>query len=103
MLLITVPLTLPIILLFLVGFCMDLLYRLGEKVNFTFDVHLSEDGSYGSLRRVSLYLSYGWFHQGEGVKQTYWYSVHTLINSMGSMKKNIKKRYGYIKSDTYTS
>lgn len=35
------------------GFCMDLLYRLGEKVNFTFDVHLSEDGSYGSLRRVN--------------------------------------------------
>ena len=35
------------------GFCMDLLKRLGEKVNFTYDVHLSEDGSYGSLRRVS--------------------------------------------------
>ena len=35
------------------GFCMDLLRRLGEKVNFTYDVHLSEDGSYGSLRRVS--------------------------------------------------
>ena len=32
---------------------MDLLNRLAEKVNFTFDVHLSEDGSYGSLRRVS--------------------------------------------------
>lgn len=35
------------------GFCMDLLRRLGEKVNFTYDVHLSEDGSYGSLRRVN--------------------------------------------------
>lgn len=32
---------------------MDLLRRLGEKVNFTYDVHLSADGSYGSLRRVS--------------------------------------------------
>lgn len=32
---------------------MDLLRRLGEKVNFTYDVQLSEDGSYGSLRRVS--------------------------------------------------
>lgn len=32
---------------------MDLLKRLAKKVNFTFDVHLSEDGSYGSLRRVS--------------------------------------------------
>lgn len=35
------------------GFCMDLLKRLAKKVNFTFDVHLSEDGSYGSLRRVN--------------------------------------------------
>lgn len=35
------------------GFCMDLLNRLADKVNFTFEVHLSEDGSYGSLRRVS--------------------------------------------------
>lgn len=33
---------------------MDLLIRLAKKVNFTFDVHLSEDGSYGSLRRVSI-------------------------------------------------
>ena len=40
------------------GFCMDLLNRLAEKVNFTFDVHLSEDGSYGSLRRVSTTQSY---------------------------------------------
>ena len=32
---------------------MDLLNRLADKVNFTFEVHLSEDGSYGSLRRVS--------------------------------------------------
>lgn len=40
------------------GFCMDLLNRLAEKVNFTFDVHLSEDGSYGSLRRVSPTQSY---------------------------------------------
>lgn len=32
---------------------MDLLKRLADKVNFTFEVHLSEDGSYGSLRRVS--------------------------------------------------
>lgn len=31
---------------------MDLLNRLADKVNFTFEVHLSEDGSYGSLRRV---------------------------------------------------
>ena len=37
---------------------MDLLNRLAEKVNFTFDVHLSEDGSYGSLRRVSPAQSY---------------------------------------------
>ena len=35
------------------GFCMDLLNRLAEKVNFSYEVHLSEDGSYGSLRRVS--------------------------------------------------
>lgn len=35
------------------GFCMDLLNRLADKVNFTFEVHLSEDGSYGSLRRVN--------------------------------------------------
>ncbi|EDO35545.1 predicted protein [Nematostella vectensis] len=35
------------------GFCMDLLIRLGEKVNFTYSVSLSEDGSYGSLRRVN--------------------------------------------------
>ncbi|KAL9984222.1 hypothetical protein ACROYT_G006495 [Oculina patagonica] len=32
---------------------MDLLIRLADKVNFTFEVHLSEDGSYGSLRRVN--------------------------------------------------
>lgn len=35
------------------GFCMDLLNRLAEKVNFSYEVHLSEDGSYGSLRRVN--------------------------------------------------
>jgi hypothetical protein len=35
---------------------MDLLIRLGEKVNFTFTVRLSSDGSYGSLRRVSSLL-----------------------------------------------
>lgn len=32
---------------------MDLLKRLAKKLNFSFVVHLSEDGSYGSLRRVS--------------------------------------------------
>ena len=31
---------------------MDLLNKLADNVNFTFNVHLSEDGSYGSLRRV---------------------------------------------------
>ena len=41
------------VLNFPTGFCMDLLNRLADKVNFTFEVHLSEDGSYGSLRRVS--------------------------------------------------
>lgn len=35
------------------GFCMDLLNKLADNVNFTFNVHLSEDGSYGSLRRVN--------------------------------------------------
>ncbi|XP_031557000.1 glutamate receptor ionotropic, NMDA 1-like [Actinia tenebrosa] len=35
------------------GFCMDLLIRLGEKINFTYSVTLSADGSYGSLRRVN--------------------------------------------------
>ena len=36
------------------GFCMDLLVRLANKVNFTFDLHLVEDGNFGSLQRVRI-------------------------------------------------
>eukprot|EP00111_Clytia_hemisphaerica_P019907 TCONS_00058710-protein len=35
------------------GFCMDLLVKLAEKVNFTYDLHLVEDGNFGSLQRVN--------------------------------------------------
>ena len=45
------------------GFCIDLLIRLGEKVNFTYSIHLSKDGNYGALTRVSARNT--WFDQQE--------------------------------------
>ncbi|XP_057314813.1 glutamate receptor ionotropic, NMDA 1-like [Hydractinia symbiolongicarpus] len=35
------------------GFCIDLLRRLAKRVNFTYDLHLVEDGHFGSLKRVN--------------------------------------------------
>jgi Ligated ion channel L-glutamate- and glycine-binding site. len=32
---------------------MDLLVKLANKVNFTYDLHLVEDGNFGSLQRVN--------------------------------------------------
>ena len=34
------------------GYAMDLLVQLANSVNFTFDLHLVEDGSYGTYERV---------------------------------------------------
>jgi len=35
------------------GYAMDLLVQLANSVNFTFDLHLVEDGSYGTHERVN--------------------------------------------------
>ena len=36
------------------GYCMDLLKGLEKEVNFTYDLHLSKDGMFGSYEHVSL-------------------------------------------------
>ena len=33
---------------------MDMLKELSRKVNFTYDLHLSEDGTFGTFRRVCI-------------------------------------------------
>jgi len=35
------------------GYAMDLLVQLANSVNFTFDLHLVEDGSYGTYEKVN--------------------------------------------------
>ena len=35
------------------GYAMDLLVQLANSVNFTFDLHLVEDGIYGTYERVN--------------------------------------------------
>ncbi len=36
------------------GYAIDLLVELSNTVNFTYDLHLSEDNMYGSYERVSI-------------------------------------------------
>jgi len=36
------------------GYAMDLLVQLKNSVNFTFDLHLVEDGSYGTYEKVNM-------------------------------------------------
>ena len=35
------------------GYAIDLMVRLARTVNFTYDLHLVEDGTYGAFERVS--------------------------------------------------
>ena len=46
------------------GYAMDLLVQLANSVNFTFDLHLVEDGSYGTYEKVNSHhefvLVYRW-------------------------------------------
>jgi hypothetical protein len=36
------------------GYAMDLLMQLAHSVNFTYSLHLVEDGSYGTFEKVSM-------------------------------------------------
>ena len=40
------------------GYCIDLLVNLSTRVNFSFDVHMSTDNTYGSFERVSKALAF---------------------------------------------
>ncbi|KAJ8315481.1 hypothetical protein KUTeg_007631 [Tegillarca granosa] len=35
------------------GYCIDMLIKIAKKVNFTYDIHLSEDNSFGTYARVN--------------------------------------------------
>ena len=80
---------------FIQGFCIDLLRLLGEKINFTFDVHLSQDGRFGTFVKVSLACLH---------KIVLYVSTHKSNSSFTALHfRRIKLRYTVHKLNSFCS